>query len=183
MLCYRTLITIGVALVLGGIPTSAAAQIPVRSVSDAGELHRELSPKDEISVLQVSGDVLTGRLVRLEAGNLEIRIPPSAGHPPGLFSLPLTNIRSIERRPDSSKNGALIGAGIGAGFALGMFSWAFASDRNEMDEWGKAYLVGGALTSGIGALLGWAIDAAHSKPRVRLELSAAPPRPGQSVRP
>ena len=56
---------------------------------------------------------------------------------------------------------------LGAGVSLGMFIYAAAVDYNEIDEWGPIYLAMGAVYTGVGALVGWAIDSAHSKPHVR----------------
>ena len=50
-----------------------------------------------------------------------------------------------------------------------MFAYAAAVDRNEMDEWAAGYVVAGAVFTGLGALAGWAIDRAHSKPHVRYD--------------
>jgi hypothetical protein len=87
--------------------------------------------------------------------------------------MPLAAIQSLERRPDSARNGAAIGAGIGAGFGGAMFAYAFAIDRNELDEWAPFYIRAAAISAGIGALIGWATDAANSKPHIRFEPSAS----------
>jgi len=68
----------------------------------------------------------------------------------------------------------LIGAGIGGGLVLGMFVYAAAVDFNEIDEWAPMYLAMGAVYTGVGALVGWAIDSAHSKPLVRFTAPSAP---------
>ena len=52
-----------------------------------------------------------------------------------------------------------------------MFVAALVTDRNEIDEWAPFYAGAAAVCTGIGALIGWAIDAAHSKPYLRFELS------------
>ena len=82
-------------------------------------------------------------------------------------TVPLATIRSLERPRDSSRNGVLIGASVGAGVSLGMFIHGAAVDYNEIDEWGPLLLAMGAVYTGVGALVGWAIDSAHSKPHVR----------------
>ncbi len=70
-----------------------------------------------------------------------------------------------------------------------MFVYAAAVDYNEIDEWAPAYLAIGGIFSGVGALAGWAIDRAHSKPHIRF--NAAPmgsvrihlgPLPGRGAR-
>lgn len=82
-------------------------------------------------------------------------------------------------RADSSRNGALMGAGVGAGIAGAMFVYGLAVDRNEIDEWAPLYLGYGAAFTGIGALVGWAIDAAQSKSVRRFK---APHADARSVR-
>jgi len=83
-------------------------------------------------------------------------------------TIPLNAIQTLERHRDSSRNGAVIAASIGAGFVGAMFVRAVAIDRNEINEWAPIYLGYGALF-GIGALICWAIDSADSKPHVRFE--------------
>lgn len=54
-----------------------------------------------------------------------------------------------------------------------LFIAALAIDRNEVDEWAGPYLGVTAVFTGIGALVGWAIDAANSKPHIRFDASPA----------
>ena len=157
--------------VIGASP--ALAQI---RVADLDEMRRALSPGDLISVVQTTGDSVRGRLRRFGDTDLDLQAeaqqaPPEQGRHLDL-RIRLTAIQSLERPRDSSRNGALIGAGIGASFSLAMFVHAAAVDFNEIDEWGAGYLAAGALSTGIGALAGWAIDRAHSKPHIRFD---APP--------
>jgi hypothetical protein len=53
-----------------------------------------------------------------------------------------------------------------------MFTYAFLIDRNEMDEWAPLYVGAAVVYTGIGALIGWAIDAASSKPHIMFEPSS-----------
>jgi hypothetical protein len=135
------------------------------------ELRRELSPGDFISLVQTTGDSVSGRLVRFTDTALDIRTEQAAGKQRLDLTVPLVTIRSLERPRDSSRNGVLIGAGVGAGVSLGMFIYAAAVDYNEIDEWGPTYAAMGAAYTGIGALAGWAIDSAHSKPHVRFRVA------------
>jgi hypothetical protein len=140
------------------------------------ELHRELAPGDAVSLVQTSGEKVTGRLLRLGASDLDVRITqPAAGQPQRRLdvTIPLDAIQLLERPRDSPRNGMLIGAGVGAGFVGTMFVYAVAVDRNEIDEWAPIYLGYGVLFTGVGALVGWAIDAGHSKPPVRFDKSGA----------
>jgi hypothetical protein len=50
-----------------------------------------------------------------------------------------------------------------------MFVRAVAVDRNEMGEWAPLYLGYGAAFTGIGWLIGKAIDAGSSRPHIRFE--------------
>lgn len=161
------------------IATSPAlAQVQVATIE---ELRRELSPGDFISLVQTTGDSVRGRLVRFADTALDIRTEtrPATEKQYLDVTVPLGTIRSLERPRDSSPNGVLIGAGVGAGVSLGMFIHAAAVDYNEIDEWGPDYLAMGAVLTGVGALVGWAIDSAHSKPHVRFN---APPAETMRIR-
>ena len=50
-----------------------------------------------------------------------------------------------------------------------MSVYAIVVDRNEIDEWAPIYLAYAALSTGIGALVGWAVDSGNSKPHVRFD--------------
>ncbi len=139
------------------------------------ELRRELSPGDFISVVQTTGDSVKGRLLRFGDIDLDLQAETQQAPPEQRrldLKIPLSAIQSLERPRDSSRNGVLIGAGVGAGVSLGMFIHAAAVDYNEIDEWGPDYLAMGAIFTGVGALVGWAIDSAHSKPNVRFDASS-----------
>ncbi len=53
-----------------------------------------------------------------------------------------------------------------------MFAHALIVDRNEVDEWAGPYAGATAIAIGIGALVGWAIDASRSKPHVAFGTSS-----------
>ena len=150
----------------------ALAQVQVATLD---ELRGELSPGDFISLVQTTGDSVRGRLVRFADTALDIRTETrqATGKQPLDVTVPFGTIRSLERPRDSSRNGVLIGAGVGAGVSLGMFIYAAAVDYNEIDEWGPQYLAMGAVYTGVGALVGWAVDWAHSKPHVRFNAPSA----------
>jgi hypothetical protein len=144
-------------------------------ISTLDELRRELSPGDVVSLVKTTGESVRGRLVRFADTALDIRSETRqvTGKQRLDVTVPYGTIRSLERPRDSSRNGVLVGAGIGAGVSLGMFIYAAAVDYNEIDEWGPIYLAMGAVYSGVGALVGWAIDSAHSKPHVRFNAPSA----------
>ena len=144
--------------------TPSMAQTRVTSLA---ELERHLAAGDLITVVPASGQPVAGRVLRVTAESLEIRLagkPAGQGAGPRTETISLSTIQSLERPRDPVRNGALIGAGVGAGVGGAMFLTAFAIDRNEMDEWAPFYLGATAVCTGIGAAIGWAVDAARSKP-------------------
>lgn len=148
---------------------SAAAQMRVTTLDD---VRREIAPGDVVSVMQTTGAALKGRLLRFGDADLEIRTDPRSTGGQQEVAIPLTTLQSLERPRDSSQNGALIGAAIGGGVVGAASIWAFAVDANEADEWGPGYALAGGILAGIGGLVGWAIDHAHSKPYVRYDAPA-----------
>lgn len=159
------------------LPAGASAQAPTTgSANTFDTLRQQLGPGDRVSIVQATGDAVKGRVRRVGADDLDIH-PDAEWVGDKKFqrldlTIPLSAIQSLERRPDSTRNGTLIGMGIGAGVSVGLFIHAYAIDANEMDEWAAGYLLVGCLFTGIGTLAGWAIDVAHSKPHF---LYTAPP--------
>lgn len=148
---------------------TAVAQVRLSALDD---VRRDVAPGDVVTIVRATGDPIKGRLLRFGDTTLDIRTEAQAttGQRQRLdVTIPLTDLKSLERPRDSSRNGALIGAGVGGGFSLAMFVHAAAVDFNEIDEWGAGYLAAGATSTGIGALAGWAIDRAHSKPHIRFD--------------
>lgn len=148
------------------------AQTRLASLED---LRRELAVGDFITVVADGGQPVAGRLMRLGSGDLDVRLVntrTSQERVPRVTTIPLNAIQSLERPRDSARNGAAIGAGIGAGFGAAMFVHAVVVDRNEMDEWAKSYVEAAAVCTAIGALIGWATDAANSKPHLRFDASS-----------
>jgi hypothetical protein len=145
-------------LLLAGAPAFAQVQL-----TTLDELRRELSRGDVISIIETTGKGVKGRVVRVGDSDIGVRVKTLD------ITVPLAAIRSLERGRDPVSNGAIRGASIGAGITLSMFVWALAVDANEADEWAPIYLGMGALFTGIGALTGWAIDAAQSKPALRFD--------------
>jgi hypothetical protein len=165
--------TLGICTLIGAMGASPCmAQTRVTTLE---ELRRALAAGDFITIVPAAGPPVVGRLLRLGDADLDIRVDnrrTSQERGPRTVTVPFTAIQSLERRRDSARNGAAIGAGIGAGFGGAMFAYAFAIDRNELDEWGPSYLGGAVVCAAIGALVGWRIDAAKSKPHIRFEPSA-----------
>jgi HAMP domain-containing protein len=175
--------TLGISMLIGALGASPCiAQTRVTSLE---ELRRELAAGDFITIVPAVGQPIAGRLMRLGDADLDVR-PVDRRTPRDRVSRNLTislnGIQSLERPRDSARNGPAIGAGIGAGFGGAMFVYAFVIDRNEMDEWAPLYLRAAAIYTGIGALIGWTIDAAKSKPHIRFEPSSGG-KPKVSVHP
>jgi hypothetical protein len=139
------------------------------------ELRRALAAGDFITIVPVVGQPLAGRLTRLGSADLDVRVvnrraPLDRG--PRDATISLDAIQSLERPRDSPRNGAAIGAAVGAAFGGAMFVHALVIDRNEIDEWAPLYVGVAAVSTGLGALIAWAIDAANSKPHIRFEPSS-----------
>lgn len=169
---YRFRAVMPIAIVLG-VTTAAPCAAQTR-VSSLEELRRELAKGDVITVVPAAGEPVAGRLMRLGADDLDVRplkrrTPQDRG--PRDVTIPLTAIRSLERPRDGVANGTVVGAAIGAGAGAAMFFSALMIDRNEVDEWGPAYGAAAAAFTGLGALIGWAVDAAQSKPHIRFDAS------------
>ena len=168
----RMLVIPGLIVVIAAIGASpSVAQTRVTSIE---ELRRELAAGDFVIVVPAGGQPVAGRLMRLGTVDLDVRLVnkrTSQDRRPRnvVLTVPLDDIRSLERPPDSARNGAAIGAGIGAGFGAAMFVHAMVIDRNEMDEWATLYAGAAAVCTGIGALIGWTMDAANSKPHIRFD--------------
>jgi hypothetical protein len=153
---------------IGASPSMAQTR-----VTSLEELRRELAAGDVITLVPAAGPPVAGRLRRVGTDAIDVRLDKrtSQGRGPRDVTMPLTDILSLERPRDPSRNGAILGAGIGAGIGGGLFLYALAIDRNDLDEWAGFYAGAASVFSGVGALIGWAVDAAHSKPHIRFDAS------------
>lgn len=150
---------------------SAAIMPPASTIQSeaAGlaSLRQHLGRGDRVTLVRTDGRAVSGKIVRLGAIDLDLRseVRDAGGRKRKLtLTIPLEEIESLDRRGDSAKNGALIGAGVGAGVGIALFAHAYAIDANEMDEWAGGYALGTLVTTGLGALIGWAVDAANTRP-------------------
>ena len=171
-LAHVTLVSSTLIVAFGAIGASACiAQTRVTSLE---ELRRQLATDDFITVVPAGGQPVAGRLTRLGSTDLAVRLvnkrtQQERGQRD--VTIALNAIQSLERPRDSARNGAALGAGIGAGFGGVMFIHAIVTDRNEMNEWATLYVGAAAVCTGIGALIGWAMDAANSKPHIKFDAS------------
>src|SRR5262245_10042957 len=108
---------------LGASPCAAQTRL-----TSPEELRRELAPGDVITVLPASGQPVSGKLLRLTAGSLEIRSAGKRnvqGGTPRDLTIPLDAIQRLDRPRDPVRNGVIIGAGTGAVVGGAMFLTAF----------------------------------------------------------
>ena len=166
----RAILVLSISAIAFGLMGASPVLAQTR-VSSLEELRRVLDPGDMIVVVPSVGEPVAGRLTRLGDAHLDLRLVNTRISQGGArdVSIALDAIRSLERRRDPVRNGAAIGAGIGAGFGGAMFLYAAIIDRNELEEWAPLYLGVAAVCTGIGALVGWVIDAANSKPHIKFE--------------
>ena len=154
--------------------TPAAAQTQLATIDD---VQRQLARGDTISVVTDTGEPVVGWLERFGSVDLDVRVgntvPARRVGNMRIVTIPVDRIQSLERRPDSVRNGTAIGALVGAAFVGTMFAYAVAVDRNEMDEWAPIYAKAAVLFTGVGALAGWAVDRSHSKPGLIFNRAAA----------
>jgi hypothetical protein len=169
-------VTVAISVVIGALGAIGVSPcIAQTSVASLDELRRELGAGDVVTLVPAAEQPMAGQLMRIGDVDLDLRLFET-GTPREralrTLTVPLDAIQSLERRRDSSRNGAGIGAAIGAGFGGAFFVHALLIDRNEVGEWATPYVGVAAICTAIGALVGWAIDAASSKPHVRFEASS-----------
>ena len=126
------------------LSASAMAQEPVR---DFTQLNTRLKPGDTVWVTDAAGREVKGRIVDLAPGGVTVKSDVSRTYGPADVNL------IHERRPDSLKNGALIGLGIGGGLVLGL---CLAGEASEGDGW---CALAAGIYGGAGAAIGVGIDA------------------------
>jgi hypothetical protein len=164
-----TILTVGMSLV----GTRVLAQERLATLDD---VRRALSPGDAISVVRTNGQPISGTVMHLTNGDVEIRTETRKGkYDPvvrEVVTIPLAGIRSLERPPDPVGNGILTGLAVGAGVGAGLFAYGAAVDANEMDEWASGGAVLAAGIAGLGALVGWLVDSSNSKPHIRFDAAS-----------
>ena len=94
----------------------AAPCITQTRVTSLDELRHELAAGDFITFVPAVGQTVAGRLMRLGNLNLDVRLVNAALHRSAAreMSPSAHAVQSLERPRDSTRNGAAIGARIGA---------------------------------------------------------------------
>jgi hypothetical protein len=111
-----------------------------------------VKPGDKITVVDVTGREVEGRLAKLSRDGLTLISP--AG-PRDLGEVDVAEIR--QRRGDSLTNGAIIGAAAGTAYFLTLA--ALLGDSDGGDVIVSTAVAGGVLFAGMGAAAGAGIDA------------------------
>ena len=118
-----------------------------------------VKPGDKITVVDVTGRKAEGRIGKLSRDILTLATP--AG-PRELGEVEVAEIR--QRRDDSLKNGAIIGAVAGTAYFVTMA--ALLSDSDGGDVIISTAVTGGVLFAGLGAAAGVGIDALITRKQV-----------------
>ena len=151
-------LTVGgaVCLLLCAGGTRVEAQGVASSFEQLGVL---VKPGDKITVVDAAGGKTEGRIWNLSRDTLTLTTP--AG-PRQLGEVNVTEIR--QRRGDSLKNGAIIGAVAGTAYFVTMA--ALLGDSDGGDVIIGAAVAGGVVFAGIGAAAGVGIDALITRKQV-----------------
>jgi hypothetical protein len=145
------------------LPAFSAAQEPVKSFD---QLNTRLKVGDTVWVTDAAGREVKGKIVDLAPEAVTVKADASRTYGPADVNL------IHERRPDSFKNGALIGLAIGGGLSLGL-----CMAGSESEDYGWCALAVG-IYGGVGAGIGVGIDALI--PGKKLVAYRAPGTPGSS---
>jgi hypothetical protein len=141
-------------LFAGGMP--AAAQEIASSFEQLAVL---VKPNDTISVVDATGAEIKGRIGKLSRDLLTLATSEGTRH------LGEADVAAIsQRRGDSLRNGAIIGAVAGLAYYAAMV--AIFWDTDGGDVFVPSLFAGGALFAGMGAAAGVGIDALISSRRV-----------------
>lgn len=165
-------LTIGVALLLfcaGGTPVDAQ-----EVASSFEQLAVLVKPGDTITVVDVAGRETRGRIGTLSPDTLMMITST------GSRQLTEVEVAAItQRRDDSLKNGAIIGAVAGAAYFV--TAAALLAGTDDGDVIIPTAIAGGVLFAGLGAAAGVGIDALISRRQVIYQMPV--PRSRASVSP
>ena len=132
----------------GSRPVAASAQ------TDADEIRRRVKQGQKILIVDDQGRQLTGRIGELRADTLMLLVGRDRS------DVAYDRILSIDRPRDGVSDGALKGLAVGAGLGL-VAALAAAGDDSGFLDFGFADVapIAVPVLGGIGALVGWALDA------------------------
>lgn len=145
-----TILLLAIAGVLA-TATAAQAQEPVATSLDA--LAARLHVGQSVWVIDTTGREVRGRLERISGDGIVLKADR-------VETLNAPDIREVRaRRPDSLKNGALIGLAVGGALGTAWCAGAIADNSGDIDA--KVECAEGfTVFPGLGALFGLAVDAA-----------------------
>lgn len=137
-----TFLLLGCAAAAGAQPATGFAAVVPR-----------VSAGDRLGIVDGAGATMWGRLVRITPADVEI--VDASGHARAFAA---GEIRRIERRGDSLRNGVVLGAFIG-----GALGGAIAGSMDLMGNSGGlgTFMRGAAVIGGVGGTVGLALDAVH----------------------
>ena len=145
-------------ILAAGLVLAAAARVTAQEpLKSFDQLNTQLAPGNTVYVTDTAGRETKGRIVEITPSSLKL------SGKAGTFTA--SDVRTVYHRPDDSlRTGALVGLGVGAGFAVVL--GALLEDAEFM-------AVGALIYGGIGAGIGAGIDALIPWPK-RLVYAAAP---------
>lgn len=149
----RGLGTSAVLLLIGGAVVAAQGGAPATTIA---ELAQRVTTGERLEIVDARSGRTAGALVRVTASAVTLRV----GRRSRDFAA--NDILRVERRrPDSKRNGALIGLGTGA--AVGMLIGPTDSQTCPASgvECGQGALLGAIAGAFWGAAVGWAVDTAR----------------------
>jgi hypothetical protein len=135
---------VAVIMMVGVVPAHAQD-------SDLSNLWRQVTSGDIVRVKEASGRETRGTFGEVSASGVSVLVNGKA------VEIPAANVREIRRRGDSVVNGLLLGAGIGAGAAAAYVWDCRRTPAETCTDLPRAVLLGGALGTGIGALVDAAV--------------------------
>jgi hypothetical protein len=160
---------------------AASGSTPASAGDPAGtmwELEDRVKPGSEVDIVDREGRVLRGEFVRADAEGVLISVFGAAEG----RRVAAADVATVLRRGDSIKNGTLIGAGIGLGMGLLLYTDPDGAE-NDLEPWCEGTECAGyvvaftAMYGGIGALVDHLIkgrEVVYRVPADRVSWSVTP---------
>ena len=157
----------GVLAVMALTAPAAEAQV-TESFEQLGEV---IELGGEVTVTNSAGQKLEARVIAVSPSSLGLLVAGTS------FELDEADVRRIrQRRPDSLRNGGLIGFSVGAGFMAGMSHAFYAGEEYPRDAELGAVVLGAGLLGVAGFWIGRGVDALVVKEQVIYRGGGARPR-------